>query len=159
MERGQYRTPQQTHSGQPPRQPQRRPSQPTHPMNRRRRKNRSKKPWIVGGAVLLTILIVVIVCIGVGGNKKSTRISSQDAAAYLPGTVWADNYGGIMLFGDNGEYAQYLAPMPDIEQDGFVIISTWSIDGDMLTLSDVESNFVLEEDMLYWGKSENKRLK
>ena len=108
---------------------------------------------------MLTILIVVIVCIGVGGNKKSTRISSQDAAAYLPGTVWADNYGGIMLFGDNGEYAQYLAPMPDIEQDGFVIISTWSIDGDMLTLSDVESNFVLEEDMLYWGKSENKRLK
>ena len=159
MERGQYRTPQQTHSGQPQRQPQRRPSQPTHPMNRKRRKNRSKKPWIVGGAVLLTILIVVIVCIGVGGNKKSTRISSQDAAAYLPGTVWADNYGGIMLFGDNGEYAQYLAPMPDIEQDGFVIISTWSIDGDMLTLSDVESNFVLEEDMLYWGKSENKRLK
>lgn len=65
MERGQRRT-------SPQRQPQRRPAQPTRPVNRKRKKNKSKKPWIIAAVILLAIIVF-----GSGGNDNTPTVRSD----------------------------------------------------------------------------------
>lgn len=68
MERGQRRTPPQTHTVRPQRS-----AHPTRSANRKRRKKTPKKPWIIGAGGILLILIFVIL-IGSNGRNNSPAI-------------------------------------------------------------------------------------
>lgn len=108
MERGQRRTPQQPHSGQPQRRPQSsaqrptqrppqgypqrrpvqssrpaqsaRPVQPNRPVPRKRKQTKSKKRWIIGAAIVLLLILIF----GSGEDNSSTPPTPTIEPTALP---------------------------------------------------------------------------
>lgn len=119
---------------------------------------RKVKQNILIGIGFGTIIAVVCFLIFGRGYIASTDPESTAPEISLVGTAWMDEGGGICYYGENGEYAQYIPPIPDIGFEGRTVTGTWSIDGNILTKDDMSEEYRIEGNALYWGNGVSYRV-